>query len=1554
MSAPATKRKSPRTGFRVSQWLPLVLLASLGVGGTGCWYFLKQRQIIQADRYNELHAIAQMKAAQIVSWRVERLSDARLYASQNIGPLALAWLTNGPALQAAMRERLQQVARIEGYPNLLLTAPDGRILLSLAPCTPPADPAAKQLALRAAATRTAVFGDFFRCTECREIFLDVAVPLLDPALQPAAVLILRTNPEEHLYPLIQSWPLPSRSAETLLVRQDGSHALLLNRLRHSQAPALTLRLPLSDTEVTEVQAVLGKTGLVSGKDYRGEPVKADLLPIPGTAWFMVAKVNTQEIMAEVNYRGQVILIFACLVILLILATLAVLFYFGQANLLREAQRATLDAADEEAPVSDGMTRSAKKETLLASGMVVFSGGLVLIGWFLDWDTLKGGLPGHVSMMPNTAAGLMLAGLALAALACAETSRLLLRITQTCAAAVAVLGLCTLAEYFLGVDLGIDQFLFRQPAGTPETLAPGRMLPTTALNLLLTGSALLLSSALRRARIAQGLMLAAMLLAWLPLLGYIYGANHVYDMGLYTRMSVLSAISFLFLGLGLLFQTHREGFVRFVLSDNLGAWLLRRMLPFVVLVPLMIGWLGATGHRMGFYESIFGGALTMLAMTIVTLGLLWWSARALSRIDALRRSNERQVHQSHELLRATLYGIGDVVVATDVGSLITQMNPMAEQFTGCTETESLGRPLHEVYRIIDEGTRDLIDLSAGLRRAGNPGEKFSHALLVARDGTARPVTGTCAPIHDRSGNPMGMVLVLHDQSAARAAEARIQAEMEKLVTVFECAPVAMLVINEQANIVWANTAAIALADASAAENMQGQRPGHALHCLHTADDPRGCGLGRECPLCPLRRGLLTVIGSNTALFGAEISMNLYRHGLPSQVWLRVGMAPLLLDNRKHVIVALDDITSRKQLENQTHAAREEANRLLATSDQSRLALLGAIEDNQLLAEQQQHERQRLENILEGTRAGTWEWNVQTGATVCNERWAQILGYSLEELAPVSIDTWNKLTHPDDLQNSRALLARHSAGEFAYYEYEIRMKHKDGRWIPILDRGQIATRTPDGKPLLMFGTHIDITERKQAEALRLSKEAADAASRAKSTFLAHMSHEIRTPLNAILGFAQLLLRDPVITIRQRQQIETINRSGEHLLALVEDVLTMTRIEAGRMELNTVAFDCAALLTDVARMFQPRLLAKQLQFDLQLAPGLPRFAKADVGKLREVLINLLGNAVKFTARGRVSLRVEITRPADGPHLQFQVEDTGPGIALADQSRVFRYFEQTHAGTTSGTGSGLGLAISRELVRLMGGDITFSSEVGKGSTFRFDMRIELVDHADVQPVPAERRVLGPQPGQPPVRLLVADDNADNRELLLQMLAPAGFETRQAANGRQALHEFETWHPRLILLDLRMPEMDGMEALRQIRLRPGGRNVRIIVVTASVLANKSREILDAGADAFFVKPFQETEMFEKIGELLEISWIWTDSMDEPPAVVLPTPEELAKLPAELRRTLRTAVVRGDFDQVQEQIARVAEIAPTVAQALHKLANRYDSHSLLQLLDEGGEREHHA
>src|SRR3954470_4296894 len=470
-----------------------------------------------------------------------------------------------------------------------------------------------------------------------------------------------------------------------------------------------------------------------------------------------------------------------------------------------------------------------------------------------------------------------------------------------------------------------------------------------------------------------------------------------------------------------------------------------------------------------------------------------------------------------------------------------------------------------------------------------------------------------------------------------------------------------------------------------------------------------------------------------------------------------------------------------------------------------------------------------------------------------------------------------------------------GERKLTDYELTARARDGKET-VVSYNASTFHDRDRKLQGVFAAARDVTERKRYE------QSLQQANRAKSVFLANMSHEIRTPMNAILGFSQLMLRDPELTPRQCQYLGTINRSGEHLLALINDVLEMSKIEAGRTTLNSSTFDLPVLLDDLEMMFRVRTEEKKLSFSVEMIGNVPRYIVSDINKLRQVFINVLGNAVKFTEEGGIALRVRADRvAATGPRLRVEVEDTGPGISPDDQDKLFRHFEQTKTGQQAGTGTGLGLAISREFVRLMGGDITVNSEVGRGSVFVIQLPLKEGEAQAVQAKEKPRHVLRLQPGQATCRVLIADDIEDNRQLLAQLLAPVGFEVRLATNGAEAVQEFEQWRPHLVLMDFRMPVMDGHEAIRRIRVMAGGADTRVIAVTASAMDENRQELMAIGADDFIGKPFREADLFEKIHVHTGIEYVYADdahvAATEEEAAVL-TPDSLAGCSKELVESL--------------------------------------------------------
>lgn len=412
------------------------------------------------------------------------------------------------------------------------------------------------------------------------------------------------------------------------------------------------------------------------------------------------------------------------------------------------------------------------------------------------------------------------------------------------------------------------------------------------------------------------------------------------------------------------------------------------------------------------------------------------------------------------------------------------------------------------------------------------------------------------------------------------------------------------------------------------------------------------------------------------------------------------------------------------------------------------------------------------------------------------------------------------------------------------------------IPILD--------DRGEPLYLLGISEDITDRKRAqEALSQAKEAADAASRAKSLFLANMSHEIRSPMNAILGFTQLMQGDPAATALQLRNLDLIMNSGEHLLAILNDVLEMSRVEAGRLVLDTMRFDLFALVSGIESMFRHRAEEKRLELRVERAPDVPRFLRADQGKLRQILINLLSNAVKFTQQGVITVRVGFAKQPDGSGaLSVEVEDTGLGITDGELERLFRPFEQTDEGRRAG-GTGLGLAISRQYVTLMGGTIGVGSKAGAGSVFRLDLPVKDFDSKVLPEAQPEARIVGLLPGNQERRVLIVDDQPANRQILVALLKPLGLVLKEAESGEEALAAFQEWKPDLILMDIRMDGMDGLEATTRIKAMPGGSATPVVAVTAGAFEEERVAASNAGADAFVRKPFQKGQIFELVARYL-------------------------------------------------------------------------------------------
>ncbi len=504
-------------------------------------------------------------------------------------------------------------------------------------------------------------------------------------------------------------------------------------------------------------------------------------------------------------------------------------------------------------------------------------------------------------------------------------------------------------------------------------------------------------------------------------------------------------------------------------------------------------------------------------------------------------------------------------------------------------------------------------------------------------------------------------------------------------------------------------------------------------------------------------------------------------------------------------------------------------------------------------------ERFALAVRGTNDGIWDWDIRTNEVFFSPRWKSMVGFAEDELEN-TFSTFEQLLHPDDHHRVLAVLNDYLSGKIPRYAVEFRFRHKDGSWRWILARGR-ALRDENGKPYRMAGSHTDVTERKHdEEELRHARQAAEAANSAKSVFLANMSHEIRTPMNGIIGMGELLLGTK-LDDTQRQYLEMLKQSADSLLELLNDVLDFSKIEAGKMELDSHEFDLNAIVTDTVRAMSVRAYQKRLVLLHHISPEVPARLIGDDGRLRQILINLIGNAIKFTHKGGVTIEVGVeSETADLIILHFKINDTGIGIAGDMHERIFEAFTQAEASTTRRYGgTGLGLAICRDLVELMHGRIWVESQPEVGSTFHFTIACGRTSGISIKPkTPRTDPVVTAHAS---MKVLVVEDGHVNQLVSARMLEKRGHIVTLASSGEEAIDFFNSNQFDAILMDVQMPGMNGLEAtarIRQIEQTQGG-HVPVVAMTANAMKGDRELCIAAGMDDYLAKPLRSAELFRAV-----------------------------------------------------------------------------------------------
>ncbi|MDK2742775.1 MAG: ATP-binding protein [Nitrospira sp. BO4] len=840
---------------------------------------------------------------------------------------------------------------------------------------------------------------------------------------------------------------------------------------------------------------------------------------------------------------------------------------------------------------------------------------------------------------------------------------------------------------------------------------------------------------------------------------------------------------------------------------------------------------------------------------------------------LKQTSETQLAQERNKLQAVLHALGDGLCVVDAAWKIQMMNPHAEQLLG-EAAHALGdRP---VYRMISPGPEEyrehclITDATLPTLASGEP-YRTDDGLLVRTDGQFVPISLVVTPMLS-NGTVTGAVLVFRDISQ----EKRVERERQQTEGLLRRIQAGLSEVAKSPQVYGGNLQeAFQAVTRVAAECLHAARVSiwfftadrSAIQCVNlyqltTREHSQGLELSAIAyPRYFQELDTERIVSADDAQADPRTAEFAEGYLAPLGITSMLDV-PILSEGRMIGVICHEHIGPMRRW------TREEQH--FATSIANAVALAIEAADRRKVEQALRTSEERLTMTVQSANIGIWDWDLKSNVVYLSPEWKRQLGYEDHELGNTFAE-WKSRLHPEDYDRVWNTIEAYLLARPSRFELEHRLRHKNGSYRWILGRGT-AIKSDAALSNRMVGINIDVTDHKSAEeTLRHAKETAEAVSRAKSQFLANMSHEIRTPMNGVLGMADLLLRC-ALGHRERHLAESIHRSGTVLLAIINDILDFSKIEAGKLQLEAIPFEVRRTIQEAVDLLGPAAQKKQLTLSWQIDRDIPGYLLGDPIRLRQIVVNLVGNAVKFTEQGSIKVCVALEDQRGDLHgLSVTVHDTGIGIAPEVQAHIFDAFSQADGSTTRKYGgTGLGLAIVKQLVTLMGGNIELWSHPGKGSIFGFTAYFAQCNpvHSPVlSPIlgghEVESENVDHQPvGSAEVRILLVEDNPVNREVAYGMLEAFNCLIDTAENGREAVAATAVTDYALVFMDCQMPEMDGLAATRLIREHEaqrvgdiGIRRVPIVALTAHAMQGDRDLCLAAGMDDYLTKPYTLSQL---------------------------------------------------------------------------------------------------